>query len=177
MHLQVAILSDISDGDGRTANKAIMADQRPSDRDYPLGWPGQPTVTKSQVKLWARYLRTHFVTTEALHLRRPLGKWTGDSNLDWRYTQTPTDLLLDTTLRLQATSVRLSQRSTIFSVWRPVSRITTFPTPATATSQYPLSAMSRCAMVKATPPLPTPISFQAHLLLQPTGTRAAAVAF
>ena len=40
------------------------------------------------------------VTTEALQLRRPLGKWTRDSNHDWRYTQTQTDALLDTTLRL-----------------------------------------------------------------------------
>ena len=35
-----------------------------------------------QVKLWAKYLRTHFVTTEGLHLRQSLGKWTSDSNLE-----------------------------------------------------------------------------------------------
>ena len=68
MHLQVATLSDISDGDGRTVNKDIMVDQRPSDRNSPVVWPRQPTVTKSQVKLWARYLRTNFATMESLHL-------------------------------------------------------------------------------------------------------------
>ena len=58
------------------------------------------------------------VTTGALHLRRPLGKSTRGSNLDWRYTQTQADALLDTTfLRLQqATPVRSSRHSTLRSV-------------------------------------------------------------
>ena len=35
MHLQVATLSNISDGNGRTVNKAIMAGQRPTDSQSP----------------------------------------------------------------------------------------------------------------------------------------------
>ena len=84
LYLQVATLSDISDGNGQTVNKAIMAGQRPNDRRSPRAWPRQPTVTKSKVPLWEKYLRTHFVTTEGLHLRRSLGQWTSDSNLEWR---------------------------------------------------------------------------------------------
>ena len=109
-----------------------MAGQRPTDRQSPRAWPRQPKVTNFQVNLWERYLRTHFVTTEGLHLRCSLGQWTRDSNLEWRYTQIPTDVLLDTTLRLRGIPVR---RSTTFSVWRPSSRITTFSTLATVSSQ------------------------------------------
>ena len=87
-------------------------------------WPRQPIVTYFQVNLWERYLRTHFVTTEGLHLRRSLGQWTRDSNFEWRYTRSPTDVI-DMTLRLQAIAVRSSRPSTTFSVWRPASRITT----------------------------------------------------
>jgi hypothetical protein len=46
LHLQVTTLSDISDGNGQTVNKAIMAGQRPNDRKSPRAWPRQPTVTK-----------------------------------------------------------------------------------------------------------------------------------
>ena len=43
-----------------------------------------------------KYLQTHFlVTTEGLHLRRYLGQWTCESNLEWRYAQSPTDVLFD----------------------------------------------------------------------------------
>jgi hypothetical protein len=112
------------------------------------------------------------MTTEGLHLRRSLGQWTSDSNLEWRYTQSPTNVLFETTLWLQAIPVRSSRRSTTFSVvWRPASRITTFSTPATVSSQYPLTAASRGTTVQVTPPTPTPISFEAHLLLQPPGSR------
>ena len=66
MHLQVATLSDISDGNGQTANQ-----DRPTDRKSPRAWPlVKPSVTTYQVKLWGKYLRTHFVTTEG-HLRVP----------------------------------------------------------------------------------------------------------
>jgi hypothetical protein len=67
--------------------------------------------------------------------------------------------------------VRSSRRSVTFSVWRPASRITTLSTPATVSSQYPLTAASRGTTVQVTPPTPTPISFAAHLLLQPPGPR------
>jgi hypothetical protein len=56
---------------------------------------------KFQVNLWGKYLRTHFVTTKGLHLRGSLGQWTNDSNLEWRYTQNPIDVLLDATLWFQ----------------------------------------------------------------------------
>ena len=134
LYLQVATLSDISDGNGQTVNKAIMAGQRPNDRKSPRAWPRQATVTRSQITLWEKYLRTHFVTTEGLYLRRSLGQWTRDSNLEWRYTQSPTDVLFDTTLLLQAIPVRSSRRSITFSVWRPASRTTTFSIPATVSS-------------------------------------------
>ena len=114
LYLQIATLFDISDGNGQTVNKNIMAGKRPNDRKSPRAWPRQPTVTKSQVTLWEKYLRTHFVITEGLHLRRSLGQWTRDSNLEWRYTQSPTDVLFDTTLRLQAIPVCSSRRSTTF---------------------------------------------------------------
>ena len=108
MHLQVATPSDISDGNGQIVDGKIMQGQRPNDRQSPRAWPRQPSVTEYQVKLWAKYLRTHFVTEEGLHLRRSLGKWTSDSNLEWRYTQSSTSVLFDTTLRLQAIPVRLA---------------------------------------------------------------------
>jgi hypothetical protein len=54
---------------------------------------------------------------------------------------------------------------------RPAPRITTFSTPATVSSQYPLTAASYSTTVQVTPPTPTPISFEAHLLLQPPGPR------
>ena len=58
-----------------------------------------------------------------------------------------------------------------------VSRITTLSTPATAVdSQSSLSALSHGSMVMATPPLPTPILFQAHLLLHTASTQSAAAA-
>ena len=132
LHLQVATLSDISDGNGQTVNQDIMAGQRPTDHQSPRAWPRQPSVTTHQVKLWAKYLRTHFFTTEeGLHLRHSLGQWTSDSNLEWRYTKSPTNVLFDTTRRLQAIPVRLSRRSATFSVWQHVSRITTITIPAT----------------------------------------------
>ena len=145
MHLQVATLSDISDGNGQTVNQKIMAGQRPTDRQSPRAWPRQPPVTTYQVNLCTKYLRTHIVTTEGLHLRRSLGQWTSDSNLEWRYTQSPTNVLFDTTRRRQAIPVRLvrlTHRSTTFSAWRHVSRITTFSTPAIVSSLYPLTAAS-----------------------------------
>jgi hypothetical protein len=74
LYLQVATLSDISDGNGQTVNKDIMTGKRPNDHKSPRAWPRQPTVTKSQVTLRAKYLRTHFMTTEGLHLRRSLGQ-------------------------------------------------------------------------------------------------------
>jgi hypothetical protein len=74
MHLQVATLSDISDGNGQTVNAKIMQGQRPDDRQSPRAWPCQPSVMEYQVKLWDQYLRTHFVTNEGLHLRQSLGK-------------------------------------------------------------------------------------------------------
>jgi hypothetical protein len=115
------------------------------------------------------------VTKEGLHLHRSLGQWTRDSNLEWRYTQSPTNVLFDTTLRLQAIPVRPCPSSitlsVTFSVWRPAPRITTFSTLATVSSQYPLTAASRGTTVQVTPPTPTPISFEAHLLLQPSGPR------
>jgi hypothetical protein len=123
-----------------------MKGQRPNDRQSPRAWPRQPSVTEYQVKLWAKYLRTHFVTTEGLHLRRSLGKWTSDSNLEWRYAQSPTNVLFDTTLRLQAIPVRSARsthRATTFSAWRHAPRITTFSTLATVSSLYPLTAVSR----------------------------------
>jgi hypothetical protein len=171
MHLQVATLSDISDGNGHTVNKDIMAGQRPTDRQSPRAWSRQPSVTKYLVNLWGEYLRRHFVTTEGLHLRRSLGQWTSDSNLEWRYTQSPTNLLCDTTLHVQAIPVRSSRRSTTFSAWRHAPRITTFSTPATISSLYPLTAASRGTTVQVPPPTSTPISFAAHLLLQPPGPR------
>jgi hypothetical protein len=64
-----------------------------------------------------------------------------------------------------------SRRPTTFSVWRPAFRITTLSTLATVSSQYPLTAASRGTTVQVTPPTPTPISFAAHLLLQPPGPR------
>ena len=170
---QVASLSDISDGNGQTVNQDIVAGQRPTDRQSPRAWPRQPSVTKYQVNLWKKCLRTHFVTTEGLHLRRSPGQWTVDSNLEWRYTQCPTKVLFHNTLRLQATPVRSSRRSTTFSVWRHASRITTFSTPATVSSQYPITAASRGTTVQVTPLTPTPISFAAHLLLQPSWPQAA----
>ena len=145
MHLQVATLSDISDGNGQTVNQDIIVGHRPTDRKSPRAWPRQPSVTEYQVKLWGKYLRTHFVTTEGFHLRRSLGQWTRDSNLEWRYTQSPTNVLFDTTRRRQAIPVRLvrlTHRSTTFSAWRHVSRITTFSTPAIVSSLYPLTAAS-----------------------------------
>ena len=83
------------------------------------GWPRQPSVTEYQVKLWDKYLRTHFVTDEGLHFRQSLGKWTSDSNLEWRYTQSPTNALFDTILRLQAVPVRsaCSTRSQGYTIW------------------------------------------------------------
>ena len=75
-----------------------MAGQQRNDRKSPRAWRRQPTVTKFQVTLWRKYLRTHFVIKESLHLRRSLGQWTRDSNLEWRYTQSPTNVLFDTTL-------------------------------------------------------------------------------
>jgi hypothetical protein len=127
-------------------------------------------VTEYQVKLWAKYLRTHFVTTEGLHLRRSLGQWTRYSNLEWRYTQSPTNVLFDTTWRRQAIPVRSTRRSTTFSAWRHASRTTTFATPATVSSLYPITAESRGTTAQVPPPTPTPISsFEAHLLLQPPG--------
>ena len=74
MHLQVATLSDTSDGNGQTVNQKIMDGQRPTDRQSPRAWPCQPSVMEYQVKLWAKYLGIHFVTTESLHLRRSLGQ-------------------------------------------------------------------------------------------------------
>lgn len=109
-----------------------------------------------------KYLRTHFVTTEALHLRCSLRQWTNDSSLEWRYTQSPINVLFDTTLRLQVIPVRSSRRFTNFSVWRPASRITTFSTPTTVSSQYPITAASRGTTVQVTRSNPTPISFAAH---------------
>jgi len=85
LYLQNATLSNISDRNGQTINKAIMAGKRPNDRKSPRAWPRQPTVTKYQVTLWATYLLTHFVT-KGRHLRRSLGQWTSDSSLEWRYT-------------------------------------------------------------------------------------------
>ena len=111
------------------------------------------------------------MTTEGLHLRRSLGQWTSDSNLEWRYTQSPTNVLFDTTRRLQATPLRSSRRSTTFGVWRHASRITTFLTPATVSSLFPITAASRGMTVQVPPPTPTSISFVAHLLLQPPGPR------
>ena len=140
----------------------------------PRAWPRQPSVTEYQVKLWAKYLRTHFVTEEGLHLRRSIGKWTNDSNLEWRYTQSPTNVLFDMTLRLQAIpvrSARSTRRATPFGAWRHAPRITTFSTPATVSSLYPLTAVSRGTTVQVPPPIPTPTSFAAHLLLQPPGPR------
>jgi hypothetical protein len=49
--------------------------------------------------------------------------------------------------------------------------ITTFSTLATASSLYPLRAVSRGTTVQVSPPTPTPTSFAAHLLLQPPGPR------
>ena len=174
MHLQVATLSDISDGNGQTVNANIMLGRRPDDRLSSRAWPRQPSVTAYQVKLWGRYLRTHFVTDEGLHFRQSLGKWTRESNLDWRYTQSPTNVLFDTTLRLQAVpvrSARSTRRATPFGAWRHAPRITTFSTPATVSSPYPLTATSRGTTVQVPPPIPTPTSFAAHLLLQPPGPR------
>jgi hypothetical protein len=148
-----------------------MAGQRPTDRKSPRAWPRQPSVTEYQVKLWGKYLRTHFVTTEGFHLRRSLGQWTRDSNLEWRYTQSPTNALFDTTRQRQAIPVRSSRRSTTFGVWRHASHITTFSTPATVSSLYLITAASRGTTVKFTSSTPTPISFAAHLLLQPSGPR------
>ena len=85
MHLQVATLSDISDGNGQTVNRKSMEGQQPKDRQSPRAWHRQPSVTEYQVKLWVKYLRTHFVTEEGLHLWQSLGKLTSDSNLEWRY--------------------------------------------------------------------------------------------
>ena len=116
-----------------------MAGQRPTDRQSPRAWPRQPSVTEYQVKLWGKYLRTHFVTTEGFHLRRSLGQWTRDSNLEWRYTQSPTNVLFDTTRRRQAIFIHSSRRSTTFSVWRHASHITTFSTPATVYCQLLVS--------------------------------------
>jgi hypothetical protein len=45
MHLQVATLPNISDGNGQTINQDIMAGQRPTDRQSPRVWPRQPSVT------------------------------------------------------------------------------------------------------------------------------------
>jgi len=50
-------------------------------------------------------------------------------------------------------------------------RITTFSTPATVSSLYPLTATSHGTKVQVPPPTHTPISFAAHLLLQPPGPR------
>ena len=144
-----------------------MEGQRPNDRQSPR----QPSVMEYQVKLWAKYLRTYFVTIEDHHLRRSLGQWTRDSNLKWRYTQSPTNVLFDMTRRRQATPVRSTRRSTTFSAWRYASRITTFSTPATVSSLCPLTAASQGTTVQVTLPTPTPISFAAHLLLQPPGPR------
>ena len=174
MHLQVATLSDISDGNGQNVNEKVMQGQRPDDRQSPRAWPRQPSVTEYQVKLWDRYLRTHFVTDEGLHLRQSLGKWTSDSNLEWRYTQSPTNVLFDTTLRLQAVpvrSARSTRRATPFGAWRHAPHITILSTPATVSSPYSLTAVSRGATVQVPPPIPTPTSFTAHLLLQPPGPR------
>jgi hypothetical protein len=109
-----------------------------------------------------KYLRTHFVTTEGLHLRRSLRQWTSDFSLEWRCTHGPINVLFDTSLRLQVIPVRSSRRFTNFSVWRPASRITTFLTPATVSSQYPITAASRGTTVQVTRSNPTPISFAAH---------------
>ena len=51
LYLQVATLSDISDANGPTLNKDIMAGKRPNNRKSPRAWPRQPTVTKYQVTL------------------------------------------------------------------------------------------------------------------------------
>jgi hypothetical protein len=69
--------------------------------------------------------------------------------------------------------VRSSRRSTTlsFTAWRPASRMTTFSTPATVSSQYPLTAASCSMTAQVTPPTHTPISFKAHLLLQHPGPR------
>jgi hypothetical protein len=83
MHLQVATLSDISDCNSQSVNQKIMAGQRPTDRQSPRAWPRQPSVTEYQVKLlWAKYLRTHFVTTEGLQLGCSIGQWTRYSNME-----------------------------------------------------------------------------------------------
>ena len=129
-----------SHGNGQTVNAKIMLGQQPGDRQSPRAWPRQPSVTEYQVKLWDRYLRTHFVTDEGLHLRQSLGKWTSDSNLEWRYTQSLTNVLFDTTLCLQAVpvcSARSTRRATPFGAWRHAPHITTFSTPATVSSPYP----------------------------------------
>ena len=111
------------------------------------------------------------MTTDCLHLRRSLGQWTSDSNLEWRYTQSPTNVLFDTTLRLQAICVRSSCRYTTFSALQHAPHITTFSTLATVSSLHPLTAASHGMTVQVLPPIPTPISFAAHLLLQPPGPR------
>jgi hypothetical protein len=148
-----------------------MQGQRPDDRQSPRAWPRQPSVTEYQVKLWAKYFRTHFVTEEGLHLRRSLGKWTSDSNLEWRYTQSPTNVLFDTTLRLQAIPVRLARstrRATPFGAWQ---HDLLDSGAATVSSLYPLIAVSRGTTVQVPPPTPIPTSFAAHLLFQPPGPR------
>jgi hypothetical protein len=63
-----------------------------------------------------------------------------------------------------------SQGYTI-GAWRHAPLITTFSTPATVSSQYPLTAVSRGTTVQVPSPIPIPTSFAAHLLLQPPGPR------
>jgi hypothetical protein len=71
-----------------------------------------------------------------------------------------------------ARHARLARRATLFgAAWRHAPRITTFSTPATVSSQYPLTSMSRGTTVQIPPPIPTPPLFAAHLLLQSPSPR------
>ena len=54
---------------------------------------------------------------------------------------------------------------------RHAPRTTIFSTPATVNILYPLTGVSQGTTVQVPPPTPTPISFAAHLLLQPPGPR------
>ena len=61
LHLQVATLSDMTDATGLSIRAEYLSGSRPSDFVSSIAWPRQPSVSKSQKRLWTRYVASHFL--------------------------------------------------------------------------------------------------------------------
>ena len=83
-------LSEITDGTGIHITKQALQGHRDKERPHYHDWPEQQSPGPRQWRLWRKFIKYAFLSTEDKQLRHPLGSWIDTNTEVWKWFYLPT---------------------------------------------------------------------------------------